>query len=74
MAAAGGLAELEPEMTQKLMKGVSKGLQKADEGLHSGQKVGIMDLMKALSDPDINRAIGFGINLLKGVGEGLKES
>ena len=74
MAAAGGLAELEPEMTQKLMKGVSKGLQKADEGLRSGQKVGIMDLMKALSDPDINRAIGFGINLLKGVGEGLKES
>ncbi|MGV3136411.1 DUF1641 domain-containing protein [Brevibacillus agri] len=24
-------------------------------------------------DPDINRAMGFGINLLKGVGEGLKD-
>ncbi|MDR7316461.1 DUF1641 domain-containing protein [Brevibacillus nitrificans] len=73
MAAAGGLAELNPEMTKKLMGGVTKGLQQADEALRSGKKVGIFDLMKALRDPDINRAIGFGINLLKGVGKGLKD-
>lgn len=73
MAAAGGLSELDPEVTQRLMKGVTKGLQKADEGLRAGDKVSIFDLMKALSDPDINRAIGFGMNLLKGIGEGLKE-
>ncbi|MGG4442760.1 DUF1641 domain-containing protein [Brevibacillus fortis] len=73
MAAAGGLTELDPEMTKKLMSGVTKGLQRADDALRSGEKVGIFDLMKALRDPDINRAMGFGINLLKGLGEGLKE-
>ncbi|MED3498212.1 DUF1641 domain-containing protein [Brevibacillus agri] len=73
MAAAGGLTELDPEMTKKLMAGVTKGLQRADEALQSGAKVGVFDLIKALRDPDINRAMGFGINLLKGVGEGLKD-
>ncbi|MFS0553760.1 DUF1641 domain-containing protein [Brevibacillus sp. 179-C9.3 HS] len=73
MAAAGGLAELDPEMTKKLMGGVTKGLLRADDALRSGEKVGILDVMRALRDPDINRAMGFGINLLKGLGEGLKE-
>jgi uncharacterized protein YjgD (DUF1641 family) len=74
MAAAGGLSELDPEMTEKMMKGVAKGLQKAEDGLRSEKKVSIFDLMTALSDPDINRAMGFGINFLKGVGESLKDS
>ena len=28
--------------------------------------------MKVLKDPDINRAIGFGLHFLKGMGKGLK--
>ncbi len=73
MAAGGALTAIDPEMTQKLMASVANGLQKAEQGLQSGEKVGILDLVKVLKDPDINRAIGFGLNLLKGVGEGLKE-
>lgn len=73
MAAGGALTTLDPEMTKKLMNGVAKGLEKADQGLQSNSKVGILDLLKVLNDPDINRAIGFGLNLLKGVGEGLKD-
>ncbi|WP_338448444.1 DUF1641 domain-containing protein [Niallia oryzisoli] len=73
MAAGGALTELDPEMTKKLMGSVKKGLEKAEQGLKSNSKVGILGLMKALKDPDLNRAIGFGLNLLKGVGEGLKE-
>lgn len=73
MAAGGALTTLDPEMTQKLMNGVAKGLEKAEQGLQSNSKVGILDLLKVLNDPDINRAIGFGLNLLKGVGEGLKD-
>ncbi|BAU28476.1 uncharacterized protein YjgD (DUF1641 family) [Aneurinibacillus soli] len=73
MAAAGALTELNPEMTKKMMAGVAKGIQKSEERLRSNEKVGIIDLMKALRDPDINRAMGFGISLLKGIGEGLKE-
>lgn len=73
MAAGGTLTTLDPEMTKKLMGSVAKGLEKAEQGLQSNSKVGILDLLKVLNDPDINRAIGFGFNLLKGVGEGLKE-
>ncbi len=28
--------------------------------------------MKVLKDPDINRAIGFGLHFLKGMGKGIK--
>lgn len=72
MAAGGILTELDPETTGKLAKGLTNGLQKAQQGLDEDSKVGLFDLMKALKDPDINRAIGFGFNLLKGMGEGLK--
>lgn len=73
MAAGGALATLDPELTKKLMGSVAKGLEKAEQGLQTNLKVGILDLMKALKDEDLNRAIGFGLNLLKGIGEGLKE-
>ncbi|MED4227501.1 DUF1641 domain-containing protein [Neobacillus cucumis] len=73
MAVGGALTALEPEMTKRIMGSVAKGLEKAEQGLQSNSKVGILDLLKVLNDPYINRAIGFGLNLLKGIGEGLKE-
>lgn len=73
MAAGGALTKLNPEITQKLMGSLTTGLEKAEQGLYSDKKIGVLDLMKALKDPDLNRAIGFGLNLLKGVGKGLKE-
>lgn len=73
MAAAGILTELNPEMTKKMMEGLTKGFQKAEEGLQQNQKVGLFDLIKLINDPDVNRAMGFGINFLKGLGEGMKE-
>ncbi|PLS07072.1 DUF1641 domain-containing protein [Neobacillus cucumis] len=73
MAAGGILTELEPETTSKLAKSLTAGMQKAEQGLKADTKLGVFDIMKALKDPDINRALGFGFNLLKGIGEGLKE-
>jgi uncharacterized protein YjgD (DUF1641 family) len=73
MAAGGILTELDPETTSKLAKSLTAGLQKAEQGLKNDTKIGLFDLMKAIKDPDINRALGFGFNLLKGIGEGLKE-
>ncbi|HYK74882.1 MAG TPA: DUF1641 domain-containing protein [Pseudoneobacillus sp.] len=73
MAAGGILTELDPNITSKLAKSLTNGLQKAQQGLVEDTKLGVFDLMKALKDPDINRVIGFGFNLLKGMGEGLKE-
>ena len=29
--------------------------------------------MKMLNDPDVNRALNFGVHFLKGLGKGLKE-
>ncbi|WP_338469753.1 DUF1641 domain-containing protein [Niallia sp. XMNu-256] len=72
MAAGGVLTQMDPETTKKLMGSVAKGLEKAQQGLQSDSQTSILDLMKALKDPDMNRAITFGMNLLKGVGEGLK--
>ncbi|MDR4947163.1 DUF1641 domain-containing protein [Neobacillus cucumis] len=73
MAAGGILTELDPETTSKLAKSLTSGLQRAEQGLKEDYKIGLFDLMKAIKDPDINRALGFGFNLLKGMGEGLKE-
>jgi uncharacterized protein YjgD (DUF1641 family) len=73
MAAGGILTELDPETTSKLAKGLTTGLQKAEQGLKEDAKLGLFDLMKAIKDPDINRALGFGFNLIKGIGQGLKE-
>jgi uncharacterized protein YjgD (DUF1641 family) len=73
MAAGGVLTQMDPEMTKKLMGSVAKGLEKAEQGLHSNSTTGILDIMKALKDPDMNRAITFGLNLLKGIGEELKD-
>lgn len=69
MAAAGVLTEMDPEQTKKLMLGVANGLKEAEE--NKDKKVGVFDLAKALKDPDINRAIGFGLNFLRGLGKGL---
>lgn len=72
IAAAGTLTELDPQLTKKLIGGALKGLQDAEEGLRTNSKVGIMDLFKVLRDPDINRAIGFGLKFLKGFGKKLQ--
>jgi uncharacterized protein YjgD (DUF1641 family) len=73
MAAAGALSEMEPTTTEKLVKSLSIGIKKAEVGLTNGEKVGVFDLLKVLKDPDINRTLVFGLNLLKGMGEGLKD-
>ncbi|MEK4467961.1 MULTISPECIES: DUF1641 domain-containing protein [Bacillus] len=73
MGAAGALTELDPELTKKLIGSVLTGMDEGNQHLQSNKKVGIFDLMKVLKDPDINRAIGFGLHFLKGMGKGLKE-
>ncbi|QNG61683.1 DUF1641 domain-containing protein [Metabacillus idriensis] len=73
MAAAGILTEIDPETTKKLMGGLTKGLQKAEEGIRTNKKVGVFDLVKLMRDPDVNRVIKYSLDLLKGLGEGIKD-
>jgi uncharacterized protein YjgD (DUF1641 family) len=73
MGAAGMLSDMDPELTKKLLGSVSSGMDEAKEYLKSPRKIGIFGLLKVLFDPDINRAVGFGVRFLKGMGKKLKE-
>ncbi|WHY89572.1 DUF1641 domain-containing protein [Neobacillus cucumis] len=74
MSASMAFTDFQPEQTKKLISGVAAGIEEGTEFVQSNKKVGVFDLMKALNDPDINRAVGFGIHFLKGMGKSLKES
>ncbi|WP_281202331.1 DUF1641 domain-containing protein [Cytobacillus kochii] len=73
MGATGALMQADPEQTTKLIKSAVSGMDEGKNFLHEEKKIGIMQLAKVLNDPDINRAIGFGIHFLKGMGKELKE-
>jgi uncharacterized protein YjgD (DUF1641 family) len=73
MGAAGALTSLDPELTKKLVGSVTLGLDEGSKYLQNNNKIGMLDLLKVLNDPDINRAIGFGIHFMKGLGKGLKD-
>jgi uncharacterized protein YjgD (DUF1641 family) len=73
MSAAGVLSSIDPELTKKLASSVAAGMDEGSNHLQSNKKLGLFDLVKALKDPDINRAIGFGLHFMKGLGKGLKE-
>lgn len=73
MGAAGVLTKMDPEVTAKLLDSVVSGLKQGETFVESEQKIGAFDLVKSLKDPDINRAIGFGLHFLKGMGQELKK-
>ncbi|MFE1245322.1 DUF1641 domain-containing protein [Fictibacillus sp. NPDC058756] len=73
MGAAGVLTKMDPEVTVKLLDSVVSGLKQGETFVESEQKIGAFDLVKSLKDPDINRAIGFGLHFLKGMGQELKK-
>lgn len=73
MGVAGALTELNPETTTKLIEGLNAGVDEANKALESDEKVSAFKLVKMLNDPDVNRALNFGVHFLKGLGKGLKE-
>ncbi|MFJ7406746.1 MULTISPECIES: DUF1641 domain-containing protein [unclassified Lysinibacillus] len=73
MGVAGALTELNPETTTKLIDGLNSGVEEANKALESDEKVSAFKLVKMLNDPDVNRALNFGVHFLKGLGKGLKE-
>ncbi|MGE7951991.1 DUF1641 domain-containing protein [Lysinibacillus xylanilyticus] len=72
MGAAGALTELNPETTTKLMESLNSGLDEANKAVEADEKVSTFKLLKMLKDPDVNRAMNFGVHFLKGLGKGLK--
>ncbi|MDR0268232.1 DUF1641 domain-containing protein [Paenibacillus sp.] len=69
IAAAGALSAISPEQTTKMFSGIAKGLEEARKPQE--KKLTVFSLMGALNDPDVNRAIGFGLQFLKGLGKEL---
>ncbi|MCY8523661.1 DUF1641 domain-containing protein, partial [Bacillus atrophaeus] len=65
MAAGGALTKADPAFTGKLLESVLAGTEQAQSFLKEDKKVGVLDLLKAMNDPDINRAVGFGLQFLK---------
>ncbi|MCY8517965.1 DUF1641 domain-containing protein [Bacillus atrophaeus] len=72
MAAGGALTKADPAFTGKLLESVLAGTEQAQSFLKEDKKVGVLDLLKAMNDPDINRAVGFGLQFLKGMGKELR--
>ncbi|KOY83364.1 DUF1641 domain-containing protein [Lysinibacillus macroides] len=73
MGVAGALTELNPETTAKLVEGLNAGVEEANKALETEEKISAFKLVKMLNDPDVNRAVQFGVHFLKGLGKGLKE-
>ena len=73
MGAAGVLTKMDPEVTARLLDSVIGGVKSGEDFVDSDKKISAFDLVKSLKDPDINRAVGFGLHFLKGMGKELKK-
>ncbi|MFC5603443.1 DUF1641 domain-containing protein [Sporosarcina koreensis] len=71
--ATGLLTSLNPEVTSNLKDSVTKGIEEAELYKGNGDKVSVLQVMTALNDPDINRAVKYGLDFLKGMGKGLNK-
>lgn len=74
MNMTGILTAIDPEVTEKLKKSVSRGVQEAELYAGNQDKVSIFQLMTALNDPHINRSIKYGLDFLRGMGKGLDDN
>ncbi|WP_099222503.1 DUF1641 domain-containing protein [Listeria costaricensis] len=66
------LTETKPEQTEAIIKKMKETAKQAEESAKSEEIIGLFGLMKALKDPDVNRALRYGLTFLKGMGENLK--
>jgi uncharacterized protein YjgD (DUF1641 family) len=69
--ASGMLTAISPDVTEKLAASVKSGLNEAELNDGNNETIGVFDLIKSLKDPDVNRAVKFGLHFLKGMGKGL---
>ncbi|HEY4531730.1 MAG TPA: DUF1641 domain-containing protein [Kurthia sp.] len=72
MGAAGALASLDPAVTEKLVGGLMSGVDEANKAVTENDKISTFQLVRMMKDPDVNRAMNFGIHFLKGLGSNLK--
>ncbi|MHC5252188.1 helical membrane plugin domain-containing protein [Listeria kieliensis] len=66
------LTETKPEQTEAMIGQMKSAASEADKAAKDESIVGLFGLMKAMKDPDVNRALRYGIAFLKEMGKGLK--
>ncbi|EAD1385514.1 DUF1641 domain-containing protein [Listeria monocytogenes] len=66
------LIDTKPEQTEEMIANMKNAAKKAEESAKKEEIMGMLAMMKALKDPDINRALRYGITFLKEVGQTLK--
>ncbi|MDS9471451.1 DUF1641 domain-containing protein [Sporosarcina pasteurii] len=72
MNASAGLSAIDPEVSAKLLKSLQSGLDEAELYNGNNDSISAFDVIRSLNDPDVNRAVKFGLNFLKGMGKGLE--
>ncbi|WP_019244300.1 MULTISPECIES: DUF1641 domain-containing protein [Bacillus] len=71
--ATGALMKADSEKTTKLVNSAVAGIDEGTKFLETDKKITVMNLLKTLNDPDINRSIGFTLAFLKGMGKELNK-
>ena len=69
----GVLKDVDSEKLRRFAFGLNKALEVASAEMEKEKKVGMVGLVKALNDPDVNRGVRAMVGLLKGLGEASRE-
>jgi uncharacterized protein YjgD (DUF1641 family) len=71
MSALAMVSKLNPDQLSTLTEAVVAGLHQGQERLDGGKRVGVIDLAKAMRNPDINRTLALLLGVLQGMGQKL---
>lgn len=66
------LTDAKPEQTEQMIANLKNAARQAEESAKREEIMGMLAMMKALKDPDVNRALRYGITFLKEIGQTLK--
>jgi uncharacterized protein YjgD (DUF1641 family) len=67
------LAAVPHSAMNTMLTGVSGGVKEAAKA-QADSSFGVYDALKALKDPDVSRAVSFGLSFLKGMGQAIGEA
>ncbi|HZG85353.1 DUF1641 domain-containing protein [Paenibacillus sp.] len=74
MGAVGFLGRIPAEETSRMLEGVSRGLTRVAEQRERGTKpLGLLGLLGAMRDPDVQAALGAALAFARGFGEALRQ-
>lgn len=67
------LTAIPPQAMESMVHGMKNGIHEASQS-KPNEEMGVYDLLQGLRDPDVSRAISYGLNFLRGMGKQLGDS